>query len=75
MSDVVIVAIMSLVGVISSAIISAIVSNSLIRYRLESLEKKVDSHNGYAAKFAQSSQDIALIKSEITHLREMLEKK
>jgi len=44
MSDVVTVAILSLVGVISSAFISAVVSNSLIRYRLESLENKVDSH-------------------------------
>lgn len=38
--------------------------------RLESIEKKLDIHNGYAEKFAEIGQDIAVIKTEIKNLKE-----
>lgn len=66
----VLVALISLVGIIISGIISAIVSNKLIEHRLESLEKKVDEHNGYAKMFAQEHEAIALIQKDISYLKE-----
>lgn len=72
MSDTVLVALIGFFGMIASAAISAIVSSALIKYRIEELEKKVDIHNGYAAKFAESSKDIALIQQDIEHIKEKL---
>jgi len=43
------------------AAVSLVGSASLINWRLKSLEKKVDEHNGYAQKFAESSKDLALM--------------
>lgn len=37
--------------------------------RLKSVEKKLDEHNGYASKFASIQTDIAVIKSDLKHLR------
>ena len=37
--------------------------------RLASIEKKLDIHNGYAEKFAEIGQDIAVIKTEIKNLK------
>jgi lipopolysaccharide export LptBFGC system permease protein LptF len=37
--------------------------------RLRSVEKKLDEHNGYASKFASIQTDIAVIKSDLKHLR------
>ncbi len=70
MSDTVLVALISLVGIIVSGIISALVASSLIKYRIDELEKKVDEHNGYAKKFAETNTDIALIKQDIQYIKE-----
>lgn len=70
MSDTVLVALISLVGIIVSGFISAMVASSLIKYRIDELEKKVDEHNGYAKKFADTSKDIALIQKDIEHIKE-----
>lgn len=37
--------------------------------RLRSVETKLDEHNGYAAKFAAFSTDIAVIKTKIENLQ------
>lgn len=72
MSDTVLVALISLAGIVISGVISAIVSSSLIKYRIEKLEKKVDIHNGYAEKFAEISTDIALMKQDISYIKERI---
>lgn len=36
--------------------------------RLASIEKKLDTHNGYAAKISQVQQDIAVIENEIRNM-------
>lgn len=36
--------------------------------RLKSVEKKLDEHNGYAAKFADIQTDIAVIRNDIRNL-------
>lgn len=37
--------------------------------RLDTIEKKLDEHNGYAKKFEEIGKDIAVIKTEIEFLR------
>lgn len=45
MSDEVLVAVIGLGGSCIGSVIGVLVSNKLIQYRLEQLEKKVDKHN------------------------------
>lgn len=54
------------------AAVSLVGSASLINWRLKSLEKKVDEHNGYAQKFAESSKDLALMQKDIEFIREKM---
>lgn len=74
MDETIIVSLISLVGIVLSGIISAFVSMKLVNHRLDSLEKKVDEHNGYAQKFAEAHEDISLIKKDIHYITEKLEK-
>lgn len=41
-----------------------------LEMRLQSVERKLDEHNGYAKRFGEISTDIAVIKNDIKHLRE-----
>lgn len=42
--------------------------------RLETIEQKLDDHNGYAEKFLSVTMDIAVIKTEIKGIKENLKK-
>lgn len=79
MSDVVIVAIITgICSVIGQWLIShnanvkrredEAVRDARLQDRLESVEKKLDEHNGYAAKFADIQTDIAVIRNDIKTL-------
>ena len=79
MSDVVIVAIITgLCSVIGQWLIShnanvkrredEAVRDARLQDRLASVEKKLDEHNGYAAKFADIQADIAVIRNDIKTL-------
>ena len=68
-----------------AAILSAILLNrktmALLEYRMMQVEKKLDSHNGYAKLFSETSgqiskmqTDIAVIKTEIEYIRKEAEK-
>ena len=39
-----------------------------LEMRLQSVEKKLDEHNGYAQRFATIQTDIAVIKNDIKNL-------
>lgn len=64
-----------LVGIAS--VISAILLNrkttALMEYRLTKVEEKLDSHNGYAQKFAETTDSIAGIKTDIAVIKTSLE--
>jgi len=62
--------IVALIACLSSVVGSAIASS----WRIKSLEARVDKHNGYAEKFAQCTQDIALIRNDINTLRDSMER-
>ena len=37
---------------------------------LKSINRKLDEHNGYAARFADVSADIRVLRTEVEHLKE-----
>ena len=43
---------------------------ALLKQRLDSLENKVDEHNNYAKMFHESHEDIALLKKDISYIKE-----
>ena len=63
MNTEIIVAIISLIGIVLSAILSL----SLVNWRLNKLEEKVDEHNKYSDKIADIQTDIAVIKTTLQH--------
>jgi hypothetical protein len=40
-----------------------------LELRLKAVEEKLDVHNGYAERFAEIGQDIAVIKTEVRALK------
>lgn len=76
MSDIVIVAIITgLCSVVGQWLISRrqakdretadAVRDAKLEMRLASVEKKLDEHNGYASRFAEIGEDIAVIKTKL----------
>ena len=66
--EAIIVAIITLVGTISSGVLSAVISNNLIKYRVEQLEKKVDKHNNLIDRMYKAESSIKLIQEEVEQL-------
>ncbi len=56
-------------GTIISGIISALISNSITKYRIAQLEKKVDKHNNLIERTYQIESDISTLKHDITLLQ------
>ena len=60
-----------------ASVISAIMLNrktmALLEYRMERVEKKLDSHNGYAKMFSETSQQIAEIQKDVAVIKTRLE--
>jgi hypothetical protein len=46
---------------------------ALLEYRLEQVEKKLDSHNGYAQKFSESSERLSKIETDIAVIKTSME--
>ncbi len=62
--------IIAIIGAIGSVIASA----SLVNWRLKKLEEKVDKHNGYSDKIASITTDIAVMKTDITYIKNAIAK-
>lgn len=63
-------------GSILSAILLHRKTTALLEYRMSQVEKKLDSHNGYAKLFSETSgqinevqKDIAIIKTALEFIR------
>lgn len=57
---------------ILSGLISALVANSLIKYRLQKLEEKVDIHNGYAKKFTETSVAMTGLQKDVEWIKDTM---
>ena len=66
--ETIIVAIITLIGTIGSGVLSAIISNNLIKQRVEQLEKKVDKHNNLIDRMYKAESNIEVIQEEIEQL-------
>lgn len=62
-------ALISAIAVILSGLISAIVSNKLMAYRIEQLEKKVDKHNSVIDRTYHLEAQVEVIENEIDNLK------
>ncbi len=62
-------ALISAIAVIVSGLISAIVSNKLMAYRIEQLEKKVDKHNSVIDRTYHLEAEVEVIENEIDNLK------
>lgn len=62
-------ALISAIAVIVSGLISAIVSNKLMTYRIEQLEKKVDKHNTVIDRTYHLEAEVEVIENEIENLK------
>ena len=62
-------ALINAISVIVSGLISAIVSNKLMAYRIEQLEKKVDKHNSVIDRTYHLEAQVEVIENEIDNLK------
>lgn len=65
MNDVVIVAIISLIGTLVGTFGGILTSSKLTSYRIEQLEKKVEKHNNVVERVYILEKDKAVIEEEI----------
>ena len=62
-------ALINAASVILSGLIAAIVSNKLMAYRIEQLEKKVDKHNSLIDRTYHLEAQVEVIENEIDNLK------
>lgn len=62
-------ALINAIAVIVSGLISAIVSNKLMAYRIDQLEKKVDKHNSVIDRTYHLEAQVEVIENEIDNLK------
>ena len=62
-------ALISAGAVIISGLISAIISNKLMAYRIDQLEKKVDKHNSVIDRTYRLEAEVEVIENENENLK------
>lgn len=62
-------ALISAGAVVISGLISAIISNKLMAYRIEQLEKKVDKHNSVIDRTYRLEAEVEVLENEIENLK------
>lgn len=67
MSDVVIVALLSLAGTVIGSWAGIRQANKLTNYRIEQLEKKVDKHNSIIERTYELEKKVAVLQEDIKH--------
>lgn len=69
MDTTVLVAIIAAAGTIVSGLISAIITNSVTKYRIGQLEKKVDKHNNLIERMYKIEGEVDTIQHDIKLLQ------
>jgi len=62
------------IGSILSAVLLHRKTMALLEYRMSKVEQKLDSHNGYARLFSESSERIARMETDIAWIKDNLRK-
>lgn len=70
MSDVIVVALISLAGTALGTWGGIRQANKLTNYRIEQLERKVDKHNNVIERTYQLEKDMAIVQEELKNLKE-----
>ena len=70
MSEVIIVAILSLIGTLIGSFAGILTANKLTNYRIEQLEKKVEKHNNVIERVYQLEKNEAVMEEELEHLKD-----
>jgi len=70
MSEVVVVAILSLIGTLVGSFAGILTANKLTNYRIEQLEKKVEKHNNVIERVYQLEKNEAVMEEELEHLKD-----
>lgn len=65
MSTEIIISLITLIGTIVTVVVSNIASSSLIKYRLDELEKKVTLHNNLIERMYKVEERVSIIEEEI----------
>lgn len=65
MTDVIIVALLSLLGTLIGSFSGILTANKLINYRIEQLEKKVEKHNKVIERTYKLEEEEALLEEKI----------
>lgn len=68
MTEVVIVAMLSLVGTLVGSLGGIMTANRLTNYRIQQLEEKVEKHNKVIERVYNLEKNEAVIKEELEHL-------
>lgn len=69
MNEAIFVAVLSLIGTFGGTIGGILTANKLTNYRIEQLEKKVESHNKVIERVYKLEKHEAVIEEEIEHLK------
>ena len=70
MSEPVLVAILSLVGTLVGTLGGILVSNKLVLFRIEQLEKKVEKHNSVVERTFKLEGEMKEVQHEVCDLKE-----
>lgn len=70
MSEVIMVAILSLIGTLVGSLAGILTANRLVVYRIEQLEKKVEKHNNVIERVYMLEKNEAVMEEELEHLKE-----
>lgn len=60
-------------GSIVSAILLNRKTTALLEYRMMKVEQKLDSHNGYAKMFSETSKEISEIRQDVAVIKTKME--
>lgn len=74
MSEVVVVAILSLIGTLIGSLCGILTANKLTNYRIEQLEKKVEKHNHVIERVYKLEKFEAVIEEEFKDANKRIEK-
>ena len=69
MSEVIMVAILSLIGTLVGSLAGILTANRLVVYRIEQLEKKVEKHNNVIERVYMLEKNEAVMEEELEHLK------